>query len=506
VGAGAARGKEGLLSLFPPPTKTHTLTGPPPRPAPPPPPPQQQQQQQRQLRIEQLREATRDDGPLSVLLSPPRPRDELVDGPAALAASSSSPTPGSASSSARGLGGGGGARATSPTPTTYYNAKLSSPPPSTAARQGIRGLRGGAVAAFAGEPAAAAAAASSSGAPTPPPASPAIGRVRTMAAGYVELPPEANPMARATSRAAGALAAGAGAGVGLSRPPEQRLASGEPLFFATPESLSYLDGALPGDYGFDPLGLFDPSVGDQRWLATAEVMNGRWAMVGVVLALLDDLLPAVASAVPGGGGKKAAAKAAATHLPWFSRLPRVEGILGGDEEEARALAELANSGAGGEGGGGAGADAMSAASPLVALLFAALVGAGETARLADLWRPGSVEVALGPLLPPNLRGAFEGAPPGVSSVPGGAAARAYPGGPVFNALNVVESPRALAALQVAEVKHGRVAMVAALAFIAQAAVTGEGPLYNLSAHLRSPFTENVLTQIARVKEVAAGME
>jgi light-harvesting complex I chlorophyll a/b binding protein 3 len=435
-------------------------------------------------------------------MSSPRPRDELLDGPPsssqppqqrtrqprgglALAASSSS----ASSSSSGGTG------------STYYTARLSSPPPSNAARGGIRGFRGGsaanvaALAASSSSPsslgAAAATASATPGIPTPPSSSPAQGRVRTMAAGYAVLPPEAqdsSPVARATSRAA-LLAAGAGATVGLRRSPEQRLSSGEPLFFATPDSLTYLDGSLPGDFGFDPLGFFDPSVSDQRWLATAEVMNGRWAMVGVVLAILEDVVPHVK------GGRS-----------WFERLPKLEGVLGGDEEEARALAELALSGANGASellGGNGPEPWTTPAGAALSLLLAAFVGAAETARAADLWRPGSVEVALGPLLPPSLRGAFEGAPPELSNVPGGYAARAYPGGPVFNCLNVVESPRALASLEVAEIKHGRLAMVAALAFIAQAAVTGDGPLVNLEDHLRAPFTENVLTQVTRVQEAAS---
>merc|ERR1712224_802035 len=43
----------------------------------------------------------------------------------------------------------------------------------------------------------------------------------------------------------------------------------------------HLDGSLPGDYGFDPLGL--GSDADRlAWYAEAEKMNGRWAMVAVV--------------------------------------------------------------------------------------------------------------------------------------------------------------------------------------------------------------------------------
>jgi light-harvesting complex I chlorophyll a/b binding protein 3 len=34
--------------------------------------------------------------------------------------------------------------------------------------------------------------------------------------------------------------------------------SKDQLFFPTDQSLSYLDGTLPGDFGFDPLGLSDP--------------------------------------------------------------------------------------------------------------------------------------------------------------------------------------------------------------------------------------------------------
>ena len=34
-------------------------------------------------------------------------------------------------------------------------------------------------------------------------------------------------------------------------------------WFSSPQSLSYLDGSLPGDFGFDPLGLSDPEGAGQ---------------------------------------------------------------------------------------------------------------------------------------------------------------------------------------------------------------------------------------------------
>ncbi|NBH74303.1 hypothetical protein D3Z51_20430, partial [Clostridiaceae bacterium] len=42
-----------------------------------------------------------------------------------------------------------------------------------------------------------------------------------------------------------------------STPPVKQGANRQ-LWFASKQSLSYLDGSLPGDYGFDPLGLSDP--------------------------------------------------------------------------------------------------------------------------------------------------------------------------------------------------------------------------------------------------------
>ena len=47
--------------------------------------------------------------------------------------------------------------------------------------------------------------------------------------------------------------------------------SKDTLFFASEQSLGYLDGSAPADYGFDPLGLSDPDGAggfiDPKWLS-----------------------------------------------------------------------------------------------------------------------------------------------------------------------------------------------------------------------------------------------
>ena len=68
------------------------------------------------------------------------------------------------------------------------------------------------------------------------------------------------------------------------------------LFLASDQSLSYLDGSLAGDYGFDPFGLMDPEgAGDEGfitppWLVYGEIINARWAMLGVVGCIFPELL------------------------------------------------------------------------------------------------------------------------------------------------------------------------------------------------------------------------
>lgn len=47
--------------------------------------------------------------------------------------------------------------------------------------------------------------------------------------------------------------------------------------------------SLPGDNGFDPLGLGNEAE-SMEWFVQAELQNGRWAMLGVAGVLFPDLL------------------------------------------------------------------------------------------------------------------------------------------------------------------------------------------------------------------------
>ncbi|XP_058757518.1 photosystem I chlorophyll a/b-binding protein 6, chloroplastic-like [Vicia villosa] len=62
-----------------------------------------------------------------------------------------------------------------------------------------------------------------------------------------------------------------------------------PLWFPGSSAPEWLDGSLPGDFGFDPLGLgSDPEL--LKWFAQAELVHGRWAMLGVSGILIPEIL------------------------------------------------------------------------------------------------------------------------------------------------------------------------------------------------------------------------
>ncbi|KAK9841317.1 hypothetical protein WJX74_003752 [Apatococcus lobatus] len=191
----------------------------------------------------------------------------------------------------------------------------------------------------------------------------------------------------------------------------------------------YLDGSLPGDYGFDPLRL--GSDGELlRWFVQAELVHGRTAMIGVA----GILLPGIAT------------KLGFLNLPsWYDA-----GKIWIENNKYF---------------------------PFWSLLFTQLILTGwvEAKRWADYKNPGS-----------QGDGSFFGLTDDFVAKENG-----YPGG-IFDPFNLAEGPL-YEEYKVKEIKNGRLAMIAFLGFSAQFAATGKDPLDNLFDHLADPTHNTVAT-------------
>eukprot|EP00798_Chlamydomonas_sp_ICE-L_P013723 gene13723-19621_t len=216
------------------------------------------------------------------------------------------------------------------------------------------------------------------------------------------------------------------------------------LLFPTVSSLQYLDGTLPGDFGFDPLELFSPANGNagllnQRWLLYTEIIHSRWAMLGALGVLAPQYL----------GNQMAGDET----MWWTVLTPEVNGVYSETSVKWR-----------------------------VALLSGLAVV--EALRLADFNQPGSLERGFGlGGLEKSLTSKFTDDP-------------MYPGGPLFNALGIVrDSSSSQGFFKEGELVNGRIAMLAMLGFTAQAIVTGEGPLKNLADHLLDPVGINIVSML-----------
>lgn len=190
----------------------------------------------------------------------------------------------------------------------------------------------------------------------------------------------------------------------------------------------YLDGTLPGDFGFDPLGLGEEPEA-LKWYVQAELVHCRFAMAGVAGILFTDLLRV----------------SGIRDLPvWF--------------EAGAAKFDFANT---------------------TALFFVQLflMGFAETKRYMDFKNPGS-QAEEGTFI--GLEAALAGQQPG------------YPGGPLFNPLGLAKDIENAHDEKLKEIKNGRLAMVAMLGFMVQASVTHAGPIDNLLTHLSDPFNKNII--------------
>ncbi|XP_057767492.1 photosystem I chlorophyll a/b-binding protein 6, chloroplastic isoform X2 [Salvia miltiorrhiza] len=98
-----------------------------------------------------------------------------------------------------------------------------------------------------------------------------------------EIPASSLPGKTATLRRRGLNATKGPSSVCQPLPPDR------PLWFPGSSPPEWLDGSLPGDFGFDPLGLgSDPEL--LKWFAQAELMHARWAMLGVAGILIPEWL------------------------------------------------------------------------------------------------------------------------------------------------------------------------------------------------------------------------
>lgn len=217
---------------------------------------------------------------------------------------------------------------------------------------------------------------------------------------------------------------------------------------ASEASLTYLDGTLPGDFGFDPLGLLDPvnsgGLIEPKWLQYAEVIHCRWAMLGAAGCITPEIL-GKAGVIPD-----------ATGIEWFkSGVIPPAGSYDNYWADPYTIFFV----------------------EIVAMQFA------ELRRLQDFKNPGSMgkQYFLG------LERIFQG-----SGDP------AYPGGPFFNLFNLGKTDAEMKKLKLNEIKNGRLAMIAVFGYGAQATLTREGPFQNLLDHLADPVHNNILTNFGKV--------
>mmetsp|Transcript_25794 Transcript_25794/g.55262 ORF Transcript_25794/g.55262 Transcript_25794/m.55262 type:complete len:314 (+) Transcript_25794:198-1139(+) len=222
------------------------------------------------------------------------------------------------------------------------------------------------------------------------------------------------------------------------------------VWLPSEQSLSYLDGSLAGDYGFDPLGVYDPEaqggVITQDWLRSAEIIHGRYAMLGAAGCVAPEFL-AKLHFIP-----------ESTGIIWYKAGvigPLSEGFHYWSDNYTVFLAQI------------------------FMLQFA------ELRRLQDFKKPGcmSEQYFLG------FEGAFKG-----TGDPN------YPGGPIFNFMDFGgekcmfrnhRTPESLDEMKIREIKHGRMAMLAMFGYGAQAVLVGGGPIENLMAHISDPAHINM---------------
>lgn len=214
---------------------------------------------------------------------------------------------------------------------------------------------------------------------------------------------------------------------------------------------AYLNGELPGDYGYDPLGLGKDAETVAKYRAN-ELIHARWAMLAAAGILIPEGLQANGADIRGG--------------TWFET--GAEMLNGGTLNYFAVPWGI-----------------ISNPLPLflVIAIEVALMGAVEFYR-----RNGTGPAGYSPGVGKFDSSIFDG----LDSL--------YPGGP-FDPLGLADDPEVFAELKVKEIKNGRLAMVSVLGFAVQSYVTGEGPYANWTKHVADPFGYNLLTVLGAEERV-----
>lgn len=200
---------------------------------------------------------------------------------------------------------------------------------------------------------------------------------------------------------------------------------------------AYLTGEYPGDYGFDIAGLArDPTAFEKYF--NFEILHARWAMLAALGALVPEVLDMVG----------------AFHFvePVWWRVGYSK--LKGDTLDYLGIPGLHLAGSQGV--------------IVIAICQALLMVGPEYARYCGI----EALEPLGIYLPGDIN---------------------YPGGALFDPLNLSKDPPTFEELKVKEIKNGRLAMVAWLGFYVQAALTGKGPIQNLLEHISDPLHNNLFS-------------
>ncbi|XP_019083402.1 PREDICTED: chlorophyll a-b binding protein of LHCII type 1-like [Camelina sativa] len=201
----------------------------------------------------------------------------------------------------------------------------------------------------------------------------------------------------------------------------------------------YLTGELPGDYGFDIAGLGKDRLTFDKFF-NLEILHARWAMLAALGALIPEIFDLTGA---------------------FHFSEPVWWRVGYSKLQGETLDYL----------GIPGLHLAGSQGVIVIVICQVLLMVGpEYARYCGI----EALEPLGIYLPGDIN---------------------YPGGRLFDPLNLSEDPVGFEDLKVKEIKNGRLAMVAWLRFYSQAAFTGKGPVQNLVDHVSDPLHNNLVAML-----------